>query len=453
METDNHIAITPEQSNGKETNGVHTTTPFAGHGDDIEEIISNKPPSIVRWGTLYFLFILFLLSAICWFVQYPDVVTTKARLSSINAPKEVVTRTDGKLQNILVKNDDFVKAGTPLAFMESIANPKAVNEIKTQIDSIASLINQNNTNEIVRFFPDYASQNFLREFGELQEPFQTFMQSFISFRDFISNGFYLRKRNMLQTDLSNIQRLHSILLEQQNLLQQDVSLAKQNFNANESLANDKVIAPVDYRNEKSKLIGKQLTLPQASSAIVSNETQQNEKKKEISELENQIIVQKNSFIQALQTFSSQIEQWEYTYILKAPVSGKISFAGFFQENQFIKNGQLIFNIKPDNTNYFAEMLVPQYNFGKIKEGQEVLLKFQAYPYEQFGSVTGKIEFISTIPTDSGFLAKISLPHGLTTNYNKKLQYQYGLFAQADIVTENIRLLESFYYNIRKQFSR
>jgi HlyD family secretion protein len=435
--------------------GEITTLPdnFRLRSDEVQEFISNKPNRIIRWGTSVFLFVLLIMGIVCWFIQYPDLVTTKARLNSINAPKEVITRTDGKLQTILVKNDDSVTTGTTLAFMESIANPKAVNQIKTQIDSIASLISQNNTNKIIRFFPDYTNQNFLRELGELQQPFQTFMQSFISFRDFISNGFYLRKKNMLQTDMSNIQRLHGILLEQQNLLQQDMSLTNQNFEANESLAKDKVISAMDYRNEKSKLIAKQLTLPQVNSAIVSNETLQNEKKKEIAELENQIIVQKNSFIQALQTFSSQIEQWEFKYVLKAPVSGKISFAGFFQENQFIKNGQLLFYVKPDNTSYFAEMLIPQYNFGKVKEGQEVLLKFQAYPYEQFGSVTGKIDFISTTPTDSGFLARVTLSHGLTTNYKKTLQYQYGLFAQADIVTENMRLLERLYYNIRKQLSR
>ena len=86
-------------------------------------------------------------------------------------------------------------------------------------------------------------------------------------------------------------------------------------------------------------------------------------------------------------------------------------------------------------------------------GQDVLLKFQAYPFEQFGSVMGKIAFISPTPTDSGYLAKVILPKGLQTNYGKTLHYQFGLFAQADIVTENMRLLERFYYNIRKQVNR
>jgi hypothetical protein len=89
----------------------------------------------------------------------------------------------------------------------------------------------------------------------------------------------------------------------------------------------------------------------------------------------------------------------------------------------------------------------------VQAGQDVLLKFQAYPHGQFGSVTGKIEYINPTPADSGYLAKVIFPRGLTTNYGKTLPYQFGLFAQADIITENMRLLERFYYNIRKQLNR
>ncbi|MBS1655209.1 MAG: sigma-70 family RNA polymerase sigma factor [Bacteroidetes bacterium] len=265
--------------------------------------------------------------------------------------------------------------------------------------------------------------------------------------------FYLQKKNMLLTDLKNIRRLHEILQTQKELLQQDISLTSENFAANESLAKDKVISPLDYRNEKSKLIAKQLSLPQINTSLVSNEAAENDKKKEIADLENQIITQKNNFIQALQTFISEVDAWEYKYLLKAPVSGRVSLAGFYQENQEVKTGQPVFYVQPDNSSYFVEMMVPQYNFGKVKEGQQVLLKFQAYPYEQFGSVTGKIEYISSTPTDSGFLAKVILPDGLRTNYKRELHYQNGLYAEADIVTEDMRLLQRFYYNMVKQIKR
>ena len=189
------------------------------------------------------------------------------------------------------------------------------------------------------------------------------------------------------------------------------------------------------------------------STIISNENQQNDKSKEIAELENRILVEKNTFIQALRSLVSQFEQWQFKYVLKAPTDGQLQMAGFYQQNQFVKSGQLLFYVQPANTQYFAEMAIPQYNFGKVTVGQDVLLKFQAYPYELFGTVKGKIEFISPIPTDSGYLAKVKLPFGLTTNYGKRLHYRYGLFAQADIVTENMRLLDRFYYNIRKQIDR
>jgi HlyD family secretion protein len=207
---------------------------------------------------------------------------------------------------------------------------------------------------------------------------------------------------------------------------------------------------MDYRNEESKLIAKKLSLPQINSSIVSNESQQNEKRKEIAELENQISVQKNTFIQALQTIKSQLQAWEYKYLVKASIAGTVSFTGFFQENQEIKNGQPLFYVQPANTTYFVEMLIPQYNFGKIHLGQQVLLKFQAYPYEQYGAVVGKIDYINSTPSDSGYLAKVILPEGLVTNYKKPLQYRNGLFAQADIITENMRLLERFYYSLVKQ---
>jgi multidrug efflux pump subunit AcrA (membrane-fusion protein) len=450
LETDKSIL---EQSNAGLDDVFSMKNTFSAHGNEIEEIISNRPPLIVRWGTVYFFLVLVGIVVISWFIQYPDIVIARAKLNSVNAAKEIITRTDGKLAKIAIKENEEVEAGQILGYMESIASPQSVMTMSHRIDSINRLISKDRTDEIVDFFPDYTSQQFTNNLGELQTPYQVFIQSFITFRDFLSNGFFLQKRKMLQTDMQNIKKLNVILVEQKTLLNQDLNLSNETYDANKSLADDKVISALDYRNEKSKLIAKQMSLPQINSSIVGNESQQNEKRKEIAELENQIIVQKNTFIQALQTLKSQVQAWEFKYLLKAPVAGTVSFTGFFQENQEMKMGQSLFYVQPISTFYFVEMLVPQYNFGKVKKGQQVLLKFQAYPFEQYGAVVGKIDYITTIPSDSGYLAKVTLPNGLITNKNKPLQCRSGLFAQADIITENMRLLEKFYYNLAKQIKR
>ena len=258
---------------------------------------------------------------------------------------------------------------------------------------------------------------------------------------------------MLNKDLTFLQKMHINLLEQKGLNTEDLNLSQKNFNANKSLNDDKVIADVEFRNESSKLISKKLSLPQISSSILSNEAQQNEKQKEIAELQNTIAQQKNIFIQALNTFKSQIDDWKKKYLLTAPIDGKIAFATFLQENQQLQANQIICFINPENTQYYAEVYIPQTNFGKVRTGQEVLLKFPSYPFAEYGSVNGKIDFISNINTDSGYLAKVILPNGLNTSYKKQVQFRDGLTGQGEIITQNMRLLQRFYYNILKQVKK
>jgi multidrug efflux pump subunit AcrA (membrane-fusion protein) len=453
-------------TNGDENAPVMKNT-FSEHGNEIEEIISNKPPSIVRWGTVYFLFLLLALAAICWFIQYPDVVPAKAKLTSINAPKAVITKQSGKLIKLFAKENELTKQGNILGYLESTANHEDLIKLSVITDSMQILLAQNKTEAAINYFNSFSITSSSQQsspyfppreiegavLGELQQSFQTFQQSFTNFRNYISGGFYLSKKMMLLKDINFMQKLHNNLLQQKGLNIEDLALSQKTFNANESLKDDKVISELDYRNENSKLINKKLTLPQINSAIISNESQQNEKQKEIMELENTIAQQKSIFSQSLNTLKSQIEEWKKKYLLAAPVDGKIAFATFLQENQQLQTNQIICFINPENSQYYAEVYIPQSNFGKVKTGQEVLLKFYAYPFQEYGSVKGTIDFISNISTDSGYLAKVILPDGLNTNYKKQIQFRDGLTAQGEIITANMRLLQRFYYNIVKQVAR
>ncbi len=447
METDNNISNTIH-STGAAENAAALKNTFTEHGNEIEEIISNKPPLIVRWGTVYFLFVLLFLALICWFIKYPDIVKTTAKLTSINAPKEVITKTAGQLTNLFIKEGEQVKAGTVLGYIESTANPEEVFYLSGRIDTISNIISKSEIEKL----PPYINTSY-QNLGELQQSYQTFLQSFLTFRNYISGGFYLRKKSMLINDMSLLNRQHQTLSQQKDLNSQDLELSQKTFEANESLKTDKVISDLDYRNEKSKLINKKLTLPQINSSLISNEAQQNEKQKEIAELENTIAQQKNIFIQSLNTLKSEVANWKKKYILMAPVDGKISFATFLQQNQELGENKTICFVNPDNTSYYAEVYIPQTNFGKISLGQRVLLKFPSYPFQEYGSVVGNIDFISNIPTDSGYLAKVTLPNALNTNYKKQVQFREGLQAEANIVTKDMRLLQRFYYGIAGQINK
>lgn len=418
-------------------------------GEAVQEFISQQPGLLIRYGTTLFLILLVLIVTACWFIQYPDVISADAKLKSVNAPKPVINKTAGKIIKLFVKEGDTVKENAVLGFMESVAQPEQVLQLSQALDSISFLLNNNQS----VLLPSYIASIKFEKLGELQQPFQTFIQAFIAYKDYTANGFYTRKKAMLENDLDNLERMHFNLGNQKSLQQQDESLAVKTYIMNETLLKEKVISEKEFRDEKSKLLNKSLSVPQINSSIISNESQQNDKHKEILELENNAIQQKAVFVQAVNTLINEVSDWKKKYMLIAPVAGKVSYADFFQEKQEVNANQTICYIKPANTLSYAEVYIQQSNFGKIKIGEKVLLKFQAYPYEQYGSVEGKLAFISPIPTDSGYAAKIDLPQGLITNYGKEIDYRDGLTSEAQIITQNMRLLQRFYYDVYKQVKR
>ena len=421
---------------------------FSIYGSEVEEIISHRPPWIIRWGTLLFFFFLLVIGFICWFIKYPDIVTAQATLTSINAPKPVITNISGKLIKINVQENDAVKQNQVMGYLESTANHKEVLKLAANIDSIQFLLDDNHPELIGRFCNLSGNQ-----LGELQIPYQTFSQAFLNFTSYLSDGFYLRKKRMLLVDKNNLEKLHANLLNQKELEKQDIELSQQSFDANRTLRDKKVLAELDYNDEKSKFINKKMSLPQIDNAIISNESDQNAKQKEIAELDNTIIQQKIIFQQALSTLKSQVDEWKKQYLLIAPVDGKVTFVALIQENQQLQSNQTICYINPENSHYFAQLVIPQTNLGKVAVGQKVLLKFSSYPFQEYGAVYGRIEFISNVATDTGYFAKVILQDGLKTNYGKQIMYRDGLQGDAEIITKDLRLLERFYYDIMKQIKR
>jgi multidrug efflux pump subunit AcrA (membrane-fusion protein) len=413
-------------------------------GNAVSEIVNAQPSFLIRWGISVFFLVLIMAVSATWLIQYPDIVTARAKLISIDAPKEIKTKITGKLSKLLIKEDQFVTSGTLIGCMESVADMTEIAELARTLRDLENAILADNHSTVIH----YLQHNF-GHLGELQQANQTFTEQLLQYSNYLDNGFYVKKKLLLNHDVDFLKRQLNLLKQQEALQYKDLALSQQNILASTSLVQDSVISALEFRNEQSKHLGKLSSVPQIELTIIANESQQNEKQKEIMELGNQILQQKTVILQELHTFQHKISEWEQTYLLKVPIDGKIMFATFLQEDQQLQANQTICYVHPDDTKYFVEMHVPQSNFGKIEPGQEVLLKFPAYPYQEFGSVSGEIDFIARVPTDSGYLSRVILPMGLTTNYQKQVPFREGLTIQGEIVTKNIRLLERFYFNFRK----
>ena len=89
--------------------------------------------------------------------------------------------------------------------------------------------------------------------------------------------------------------------------------------------------------------------------------------------------------------------------------------------------------------------------GKVKTGQRVIIRFNNFPDQEFGIVNGIVNSISLVPLENFYQVDIGLPDGLRTNYGKTLPVTHEMKASAEIITEDLRLIERFFMPLKKVF--
>lgn len=411
----------------------------------VQEIVSRKPSFIEKWALFMFLIILFTILTIAWLVKYPDIIETDGTLTSNNFPKQIVIVQEGRLKRLFYSNDDLIRKGEIIGWMESTADYQSVIKVKKQIDSCAKMLELSLINKAVHCFDNRGSN-----LGEVQKDYQQFINSMQLFKDYIANGYYIRKKGMLETDIQHIAEENKNIQREKLLGEQDLRIAEETFKMNMQLYEEHVTAEEEFRKAKSAYILKQMAVQQYDASLLSNRTRLNDKLKEIDQLSHEISQQYIVFEQSLQTFTSVVEEWMKRHLLISPMDGKITFVLPIQESQHFTQGKVVGFISPvTDQQLYIEMNLGQYNFGKIDTGMKAHLEFQAYPYQEFGYVKGTVAYISSIPSDSGFLATVRLDHGLVTNRNTVIPYKDRLKLHAKIITKDMRLLERLYYNMAK----
>ena len=151
----------------------------------------------------------------------------------------------------------------------------------------------------------------------------------------------------------------------------------------------------------------------------------------------------------LVTLQSQINDWFENYVLTSPIEGKITLTNYWSENQVINAGERLATIVPDaETIIIARAFVPSSGLGKVETGQKVNIKLSGFPYMEYGILTGRVNTISLVPEQEGYLAEIELEEGMKSTYKETLKFIQQMDGTADIITEETRLIYRFINPLR-----
>ncbi|MEZ8037667.1 HlyD family secretion protein [Vibrio splendidus] len=312
---------------------------------------------------LYLFFSILVIISIVFFVTFSEYTrreTLVGVVSPIGGMVKVKSNDSGYIENLFVKEGDKVENLTPLYEIKTERFDGSGIGVKKRI--LASIEKQ---------------YQLLRERKQQESNKAAF------------------ERGALAKDMSSLDTEISILNNVLKLSHQELKLAKQLINQQKVLLDKNFLSELDYQKQQLDFISKQS----------KSENHNLNLQRLLREKQNLIINRQNLDINleiTLKDLDSQLESTiqnkvEFLYQgdsqVRSPTRGVVTSI-LAEEGHSVSNGQALLIIAPESSNTFVELYASSRNIGFMKVGQNVRLRFDAFPYEKFGTQRGIIDSIS-----------------------------------------------------------
>jgi multidrug efflux pump subunit AcrA (membrane-fusion protein) len=417
------------------------------YSDPVNEIMGNPPRKILRWGSTIILAVFCLFVLFAWLIKYPDTIPSPVEITTVNPPVTLVSKITGRIKYLYVNERDKVSAGQLVGVMETTALIDEIRLLRQTIDTV--------------FMPELLNNErlpFLSRLGELQGSYALFLKNLSDFNSYTLNDYFGNKVLSLEEEIRGIEEYLRRLKVKENLYIENRKLEARKFVRDSVLYFGKVIPESQLEISRQSLIKinielQQVKLEQSEKTIGISETRQlliDYKIKRIEEKEKLVSVLRESF----QNLKAELNIWENNYLLISPIDGAVTFTRFWSANQSVKKDEPVITIVPmEPGKFIGRITLKMQRSGKVTEGKLVNIKLAGYPYLEYGMVRGVVKSKSLVPTADAYIIEIDLPNGLLTLYGRQLDFTQNMQGTAEIITDDIRLLQKIINPFRYMVSR
>jgi HlyD family secretion protein len=415
--------------------------------EPVKEIMGNPPRRIWRWGTtvMFSVFVIFVFFA--WVIRYPDTVPAPIEITTVNPPVTLVTKITGRITDLYVQDREKVSAGQLIAVMETSAS---IDDVRLLGNTIDTIIN-----------PELLSYKLLPGFlklGELQGAYSSFVKNLQDLNNFTESDFFGNKIESLTDEIKAIKEYINRLLVKERLYVDNKMLEEKRYKRDSLLFLTGVIPESDYELSHQALIRITIELQQVRLDHSAKSIELAEKHQLLQDYTINRIEEKEKLVAVLvesfMNLKAQIKIWENNYLLISPIDGIVSITRYWTANQSVIKDEAVVNIVPVETGkYLGRINLKMQRSGKVETGQDVNIKLSGYPYLEYGMVRGTVKSKSLVPTGNTYIIEIDLPNGLTTLYGTKLDFTQNMQGTAEIITEDLRLLQKIVNPFRYLISK
>jgi multidrug resistance efflux pump len=419
--------------------------------EEVQEILGYVPHWVIKSGIAVIFAIILLLFAGSWYFKYPDIISSPISVTTENAPAPLVARASGKISMLLVSDKQFVKKAGIIAMIENTANEAHVFELRQKLDSLQNFFLKFDARLNQTFNPAY-------QLGPIQASYSNFLKPYFEYLNFIDLDYHRVKVEAIQKQIQQTHLQANSIRKQSSMLKEDLDLAARQFARDSGLYTKNVIPPSEFEKAQREFLQKKYTWESSKAMVVNSEIQLSQLEQSVIDLKLQKQEQQNQLRLQLKSsydiLKSDLDTWFLTFIFQSPIDGNVSFSKIWSKNQHVSTGETAFIVVPEKQGQIiGKLQLPLVGSGKVDTGQIVNIRFNSFPYMEYGSVQGKIKSIAMVPEQEYYIVSVELPQELKTNYGKTLPFSQQMNGTAEIVTENISVLGRLFNPLRAVFKK
>lgn len=415
--------------------------PYTSVGEDwsslTKELINTLPQVWIR-GLLYWL-VIFAAIVLPWAMlsKVDETGSARGRLEPQGRTLRLDAPVTGKVIAIKVKEGQNVKAGQVLLELESDLTRTELQQTESKLEGQQNRVNQLQLlkNQLTMSLRTQQLQNQAQEseqlaqLDQIQQRLNSSQQVYVleKSRLKLATNERQRYRYLWQKGAiskSKLEEIESAMFERQGLLEQ---------------------AQSDIQQATTEITKQQSTNQRITR---TGELALLDSQKQIKELESQIIdvlSEINQTKKQIQSLQFQVQQ----QTLRASTDGTIFQLSINNAGAVIQPGQMVTQIAPQGVPLIFRAEMPSQESGFLSVGMPVKLKFDAYPFQDYGVAEGKLRWISpdskVVETSQGkvenFELEIELPKTYIQTKNKRILLTPGQTATAEVIVRKRRIID------------
>jgi hemolysin D len=468
-------------------------TSFSDDSNRFSNITTNLIDELPKpWtrGMLYF-FVLFLSIVIPWTMLYKveetGTATGKLELKGNTVKRESDLTEAVSVVAVRAKEGDFVKAGQILVELDAKSIRDRLQQLQVKLDGQQNRLAQSNLlkNQLLLALNTQQQQNRAQE-SEKQAQVSQAQQNL----DSLERVYALKKieglapveqaqqslkdsqtaknlaNNVWQDDLQEVERYQKALEEgivAETRLKEVEKQSKESLRLKNQAQFDLKQAKLKLQEQQSRY---QTVVHQAKSDVAQAKLRLQEQQRSyqsliesgkiaISKIEQQLsdsqtqIASLQSEIAEAQAEIKSLNRQLEKYVIRAPFEGTLFQFPIKQKGTVVQSGQLVAEVAQKGAKLIFKAQLPTSQNTSVQTNMPVKLKFDAYPFQDYGVVSGRLSWISPTSrvekTSQGdinvFDVEVVVEQPYIYKENQRIELTPGQTATAEVIVRQRRVID------------